>query len=635
MCGICGIFSYQNMVPVDQDLISRMLVAIQHRGPDDDGVHIDRGLAIGMRRLSIIDLEGGHQPMSNEDGSIWIVFNGEIYNFPELRSDLMAKGHVFRTRSDTETIIHAYEEWGMESFSRLNGMFGLALWDRHNRELILARDPFGIKPLYYADREGCLTFGSEIKAILAGPEIPRQVDLEALDQFLAFSFVPSPHTLFKGIKKIPPGYAMRVTSSGVKLHRFYQPEIVAKDMGSAEWLDALQYQIEAAVKRQMISDVPVGVMLSGGIDSATVAMLMRKFSRQALHSFTVGFAGDFDLNELAAARRSAELIGSTHHEVVISSEEFVEFLPKSIWHLEEPVANPSSLPFYWVCKLAREYVKVVLTGQGADEPFAGYGRHLGEYYGEWYRRIPSAVRRRLITPFVDSLPRNEQLKRAVHSLDIHDPLSRLTQIYSIFDADLRQHLYKPEMRFESQASLAHSIEKLHGDIAHLDGLNQMTYIDARFSLADNLLMYGDKMSMAVSLEARVPFLDLNLMAFVESMPARYKIRGQTQKYLLKKAVAKWLPPEIIKRKKIGFTTPIDQWFSSELRNYVSDKLLGSGSACNLYFNPATIEKMIADHENKRHDYKRHLFNLLTFEMWHEQFVTSTSSSLLPTLQVAL
>jgi asparagine synthase (glutamine-hydrolysing) len=606
---------------VSQNLLAGMMTSMQHRGPDDDGVYIEKNLAIGIRRLSIIDIEGGHQPMSNEDGSIWIVFNGEIYNFPELRLTLLAKGHVFRTRSDTETIIHAYEEWGMESFARLNGMFGFALWDRRNQELILARDPFGIKPLYYTEYQGRLIFGSEIKAILADPEIPREVDLVALTQFLAFSFVPSPYTMFKGIKKIPPGYAMCITSDGTNLNRFYQRDIVIKDKSSVEWLEELRNQIEAAVDRQMVADVPVGVMLSGGMDSATVATLMRKISGQPVHSFTIGFTGDFQQNELIQARRSSELIGTTHHESLISSEEFVEFLPKSIWHLEEPIANPSSLPFYWICRLARDYVKVVLTGQGADEPFAGYGRHLGEYYGDWYRRTPHAIRKYFLIPLVDALPRNEQLKRAVHSLDIPETLSRLTQIYSIFDADLRQRLYKPEMQFESQANLELIVKEWQSDALHLDSLNQMTYIDARFSLADNLLMYGDRMSMAVSLEARVPFLDLELMSFVESMPARYKIRGLTQKYMLKKAVAKWLPSEIIKRKKIGFATPIDQWFSSELRNYISDRLLGSGSACKIYFNPVTIKKLIADHESKRHDYKRHLFNLLSFELWHEQFIS--------------
>jgi asparagine synthase (glutamine-hydrolysing) len=597
-----------------------MLTAIQHRGPDDNGVYSEENLAIGIRRLSIIDLEGGHQPMSSEDGNIRLVFNGEIYNFPELRSILLAKGHVFRTRSDTETIIHAYEEWGLESFARLNGMFGFALWDRLKQELILARDPFGIKPLYYAECQHGLIFGSEIKAILCDSEIRREVDPAALNQFLTFSFVPSPRTLFKGINKIPPGYALRITPDGTKLYRFYQREIVVKNKSRMEWLEELRDKIEAAVKRQMVADVPVGVMLSGGMDSATVATLMQKISGQPIHSFTVGFTGDFRQNELLEARRSAALIGTIHHEAVISPDEFVEFLPKSIWYLEEPIANPSSLPFYSICKLARDYVKVVLTGQGADEPFAGYGRHLGEYYGHWYRRLPVAVRKHLAAPFVDALPRNEQLKRAVHSLDIQDPLSRLTKVYSIFDDDLKQCLYLSDLQDAAQSNLELVVEEWWRDVQHLEGLNQMLYVDARFSLADNLLMYGDKMSMAVSLEARVPFLDLELMSFVESIPAHLKIHGRTQKYLLKKAVARWLPSEIVQRRKIGFATPVDQWFGTELHNFISNRLLDSNSACSRYFNLSTIKTLIEDHGSKRHDYKRHLFSLLTFELWHEQFI---------------
>jgi asparagine synthase (glutamine-hydrolysing) len=561
--------------------------------------------------------------MSNEDGTIWIVFNGEIYNFPDLRLELISKGHVFRTRSDTETVIHAYEEWGVESLSKLNGIFGLAIWDQPRRELILARDPFGIKPIYYADQQGNLTFGSEIKAILANPEITREVDLDALDQYLAFTFVPSPRTMFTGINKLPPGYFLRISSSGTQLNRFYFSDVGLKDRSDAEWLEALQDQIESAVQRQMISDVPVGVMLSGGMDSAAIAMLMRKSSGQSIHSFTVGFEGGFELNELTEARRSAELIGSTHHESVISSKDFETFLPKSIWHLEEPVSNPSALPFYWICKFAREYVKVVLTGQGADEPFAGYGRHLGEYYGKRYRGIPGMLRKKIITPLIDHLPRNEQMKRAVHSLDIENDLSRITKIYTIFDSELKKRLYLPDFYQETQKDLELIVNEWWQAASRLDSLNQMTYVDARFSLADNLLMYGDKMSMAVSLEARVPFLDLRLMEFVEGMPSRLKIHGRTQKYLLKKAVTKWLPPEIINRKKIGFATPVDQWFGRELKTYISDRLLGEGSACRKYFDATTIEKLIADHTMKHQDYKRHLFCLLTFELWHEQFISST------------
>jgi len=626
MCGICGIYSYKGNQEIDRNLQSSMLSAIRHRGPDDEGAFNEQNLFLGMRRLSIIDLDGGHQPMSNEDNSIWIVFNGEIYNYKDIRAILSAKGHVFRTQSDTETVIHAYEEWGIDGFVKLNGMYGFALWDRRRKELVLARDPFGVKPLYYTDQQGSFAFGSEIKAILADPNLPRSVDLAALDQFLTFSFVPSPLTLFEGIKKVPPGYALCVTSEGSRKVRFYQPKITTPKMSGAKWLEVLQDGIENAIARQMVADVPVGVMLSGGMDSATVAMLARKHSGQPIHSFTVGFSGDFKKDELALGRRSAELIGTTHHEVIISANDFMEFLPKAIWYLDEPIASPASLPTYWVSKLAREYVKVVLTGQGADEPFAGYPRHLGAYYGKWYRKTPDFLRKGIISPLINRLPRIEKYKRAVRTLDIADPVTRLTQIYHIFESELKQRLYRPELLAEMDMNFEPIVREWWKDVEHLSELNQMAYVDARFSLADNLLLYGDKMAMAASLEARVPFLDLELMLLVEGMPAKYKIHGRTQKYLLKKAVAKWLPPEIIYRKKIGFVTPIDQWFGGELRGYLSDLLLWQGSGCSLFFNLKELERMINDHVNKERDYQRHLFSLMTFELWYQTFIVNSIST---------
>lgn len=620
MCGICGIYNYRIGMAVDEEVLRSMASQIIHRGPDDDGFYVDGNLGLGMRRLSIIDVKGGHQPISNEDGSIWIVFNGEIYNFPDLRRELQSKGHIFRTRSDTETVIHAYEEWGLDAFPKLNGMYGFALWDSRTKELILARDPLGVKPLYYTQCNGRLLFGSEIKAILADRTIPREVDAAALDEFLTLTFVSSPNTLFSGIHKLPPGHFLRVTPHGFSLQRFYFSLPVLQHRSETDWLEALRAGIESAVQRQMISDVPVGVMLSGGMDSAIVAALMRRFTGTPIHSFTVGFEGNFDQDELVAARRSAELIGTEHHEVVISADDYAEFLPRSLWYLEEPIATTSTLAFYSVCRLASQHVKVVLTGQGADEPFAGYGRHFGEYYGGWYRQLPSALRKYILAPLINQLPRNEQLKRAVHSLDITDPLARMTQIYTIFDFDLKKRLYRNGLSDIVRGNVSKSISLWQNDVQDLDGLSQMLYVDTRFSLPDNLLMYGDKMAMAASIEARVPFLDLELMALVESIPPGLKIRGRTQKYLLKRSAAAWVPSEIIQRRKIGFETPVDQWFSGELRNYIGDQLLATDSACRQYFEPKTIESIISDHESRRHDYRRHLFSLLTFELWHKCFI---------------
>jgi asparagine synthase (glutamine-hydrolysing) len=606
------------------NLLRAMARSMVHRGPDDEGFHQDGALGLGARRLSIIDLAGGHQPMSNEDGSIWIVFNGEIYNFPDLRRELQSRGHVFLTRSDTETIVHAYEEWGLGAFPRLNGMFGLALWDSRQKELVLARDPFGIKPVYYVDRGDRILFGSEIKAILTDPAIPRAVDEVALDDFLTFAFVPAPHTLFQGIKKLPPGSLLRVTREGVVHQRFHFPTVKSEARSEEEWLEALRAAIEAAVRRQMIADVPVGAMLSGGMDSASIATLMSRLSKESVHTFTVGFKGHFALDELVAARRSAELIGSNHHEISVSAKEYAEFLPRSLWYLEEPVATSSTLAFYWVCRLAREHVKVALTGQGADEPFAGYPRHWGEYHSSLYRRLPAIVRKSMVIPLIKCLPRSERLKRAVHSLDISDPTERFAQVYTIFDSVLKRQLYRPGMGGGRLRSATDAIREWQQDVRHADSLSQMLYIDARSSLPDRLLMYGDKMSMAASLEARVPYLDLELMALAEALPSHLKIRGRNQKYLLKRAAAAWIPQEIIRRKKIGFATPVDQWFEGELYGYLRDRLLSADSACRYYFEPRQVRKMIADHKRRRHDYKRHLFSLLTFELWHGQFISGAT-----------
>lgn len=622
MCGICGIYNYRSGIPANERQLRAMAKSMVHRGPDDEGFYRDGSLGIGVRRLSIIDLEGGHQPICNEDSSIWVVCNGEIYNYRELRRELQTRGHVFRTKSDIEPIVHAYEEWGLDAFAKLNGMFGVALWDSRQKELLLARDPFGIKPVYYAGTNNGILFGSEIKAILMDPGVERAVDQVALDDFLTFTFVPSPHTMFVGIKKLLPGGLLRVTPEDIFQERFRYQAANLEARSDEEWLEALRAAVEEAVHRQMVADVPVGAMISGGMDSASVAILMSRHSEEPVHTFTVGFQEDFVDDELIVARRSAELIGSQHHEIAISAKEYAQFMPISLWYLEEPVATSSSLAFYRLCRLAREHVKVVLTGQGADEPFAGYPRHWGEYYSSWYRRLPAVVRRGLLAPMIEYLPRGERLKRAVRSLDVVDPLERFTRVYTIFDVNLKHRLYRSGLHDGRLTSQMDTIRNWQQDVKDRDSLSQMLYIDARFSLADGLLMYGDKLSMAASLEARVPYLDLELMALVEGLPPRLKIRGRNQKYFLKRAAEAWIPQEIIQRKKIGFATPVDQWFKTDLLDYLEDRLLSTDSACCYYFEPRQVRRMIDDHKNHAEDYKRHLFSLLTFEIWYDQFISA-------------
>jgi asparagine synthase (glutamine-hydrolysing) len=619
MCGICGTFNFDSQAPADERTVRAMTAAMLHRGPDDDGFHVDGEAALGMRRLSIIDLAGGAQPIATEQGSVWVVSNGEIYNFRELRRELESHGHSFATRSDTEVIAHAYEQWGLDAFACLNGMFGTAVWDARERQLILARDPFGIKPLYYWQDDSQLVFASELRALFCHPRSPRAVDVQALYDFLSLTFVPSPRTAFEGVSKLLPGHLLVCNHRGTRTERFHHAIPAPLTEPEDELVARLRHELAAAVERQMVADVPVGVMLSGGTDSSTVATIMSNVASGAVQSFTVGFAGDFSMNELEPARRTAERLGLEHHDVVLSSDDFSGSLPESVWHLEEPIATTSALAFHKICELARRHVKVVLTGQGADEPFAGYPRYLGERYGGLYRRVPPRLRRSVLMPLIELLPRNEQLKRAVRSLGSTDEVERIARVYTVLDDGLRRELFVQDSL--DGTNLTAAVTRWHGDAAKLDSLGKMLYIDARLSLADNLLLYGDKMSMAVSLEARVPFLDLELMKLAESIPTSLKLRRLKQKVILKDAMTEWLPPDVLRRKKVGFATPVDEWFRGEMQSLVQERLLDRDSACRTYFRPEVIDRMIREHKSGRHDHKRALFSLVTFEIWHELFIS--------------
>jgi asparagine synthase (glutamine-hydrolysing) len=511
MCGIAGWYSRK---PVENGsiLMKRMLSEIVHRGPDEEGQYLDGPIALGIRRLSIIDVEGGHQPLSNEDGTVWVVLNGEIYNFQDLRRELEAKGHVFKTRSDTEVIVHGYEEWGDDCVSHLNGMFGLAVWDAKKQRLLLARDHFGVKPLYYYADRSRLAWASEIKALLVDSTIPREVDRRALDLYLTFRFVPSPHTMFANIRKLAPGHRLIQDATTCRVERYFHPpkEQQRDHLSESDWIALLQERLEKAVRRQMISDVPIGALLSGGVDSGAVVAIMSQLTDHPVRTFTVGFADSDDINELKEARATAALFGTEHEEVILGSLDYQDLLQKAIWHMDEPIATTSALAMYSVCRLAREQVTVVLTGQGADEPFAGYPRHWGERYGSLYRGLPPLLRDRTIRPLIEALPRQERLKRAARSLAIENITERFAKVYAVFSETMKQELWQPGMlpegRFEHVCEV---IDYWRTGMENADPLVQMTYVDTRLSLSDDLLTYGDKMSMAASIEARVPFLDLD------------------------------------------------------------------------------------------------------------------------------
>ncbi len=623
MCGICG-WLVLDGAPPDAAIVNNMLARLAHRGPDDQGVYCDPACMLGMRRLAIIDLVTGHQPLANEDETVWVTFNGEIYNFRELERALSAAGHRFATRSDTEVLVHAYEEYGLDFVRRLNGMFAFALWDRPRRRLVLARDPYGIKPLYVWRNRRHLLFASELRAFLADPSFPRVMDYAALDDYLTFQFVPSPRTMVRGVRKLRPGHCL-VVEDGNELEVAYARDPAPLRLGGtpASLVEELRERLTAAVERQLMSDVPLGALLSGGVDSATVVALMQRLRGGDTKTFTVGFEGSFDKNELRAARETARILGTEHHETVLSAQGCMTELEPAIWHLDEPIATPSALAMYHLSRLAATKVKVALTGQGADEPWAGYRRYRGERLGRWYRLLPRALRDGLVAPFARLLPRAEVVRRAVHALGEENPARRFAAVYTVVDPVMKAGLYRDGLQeFAGSAGDVGPIAYWREPVADREPLVQQLYVETRFSLADNFLLYGDKMSMAASLEARVPLLDVELMEFVEGLPADLRLRGwRGHKYLLREAIKAWLPPVILQRPKIGFATPIDQWFQHELSGYLRDRLTSPGGSCSRYFDLHYIGSMIDAHVSRRRDHSRALYALLVLDVWHEQFFT--------------
>jgi len=624
MCGITGFWKFNSPGEFDTALINRMVKSIAHRGPDGEGVYADPelNLALGHRRLSIIDLATGSQPMPDESKQLWIVFNGEIYNFRELRSELQGKGHHFLTNSDTEVILAFYKEYGEAAFYRLNGIFAFAIYDIPKRQLVLARDHFGVKPLYYFLDERGLLFGSEIKTILQDRQFTRELDMEAFNSFLTFRYNPSPQTLFKGIKKLYPGHYLKIKAPGnTELKSFwnYQP-VTNREIGIREAISGYQELFSKAVERQMISDVPVGLLLSGGVDSAAIGMLMQQHAAEKIKSFTIGFEGNGDFNELADAKRSSEIIGSEHYEVIIGKEEYLDFFWRSFEYTEEPIAQTSIPALYYISKLAAKHVKVVMAGQGADEPLAGYRRYLGEKLLAGNQTLLSMLPLNTLSKL---LPRSEQVRRLAFSSGISNELERFLAIYSIFTPEQKRGLVKAEVLATMPDDDLNLIGRIYKNAESLEGsLNKILFIDTRMSLSDNLLIFGDKMAMASSLEMRVPFLDVELIKFVESLPASYKLKGLTHKYIHKEAVTKWLPKEIIYRKKRGFATPMDNWLKTGLADKARELFNEPGSASGRFFNLSYVNAMLEAHKTGKACFQRNIFSLLSFEIWYRTYFTS-------------
>jgi asparagine synthase (glutamine-hydrolysing) len=617
MCGIAGQFNFQRHEPVERETIVQMARSIAHRGPDDEGFFIAGPIGLGFRRLSIIDLAGGHQPMSNSEGTVWIIFNGEIYNYKELRAELQSKGHQLRTNSDTEVIIHGYKEWGTDVFNHLNGMFGLAIWDVQKERLVLARDPMGIKLIYYKIDNGTLTFGSEIRAILAAQKSGPDVDPTALNLFLRFRYTPSPLTIFQGIRKLAPGTMLVLEKGQCREERWYKfiPTPFATPKKKEEAVRELHELYRGAVKRHLLSDVPVGVLLSGGLDSGLLLALMNE-QGGPWPAYTIGYGESFEDDELSDAGVTAGLLGARHVKVKLDQVEFERSLPKIVECLEEPIATSSIVPMYFVSQRARQDVKVALIGQGPDELFGGYTRHLGIHYGNWWRGLPAGLRS-MVGFAVNRLPRSETLKRGVRSLSAADRLKRYQDVFSLAPRETIDGLFREDVLPDRDPhDLVEYWDALRPQMEHTDELGGFQLLEIRSSLPDELLMYGDKLSMAHSLEVRVPYLDRTVVEYVQRLGANLKVRNGTRKWLHRQICQRYLSPRILKGKKRGFAANVvDQWFRSSLNGALRNVLLDESSLMFGLLNPRPVQRLLEGHQSGRQDNHKLLFSLVMLEQW--------------------
>jgi asparagine synthase (glutamine-hydrolysing) len=617
MCGICGQLNFARNEPVQPETIRRMARTMIHRGPDDEGYYFAGPVGFGFRRLSIIDLAAGHQPMSDAEETVWVVFNGEIYNFPELRAELEKCGHLFRTRCDTEVIVHGYKEWGAAMLNRLNGMFGLAIWDVRRKRLIVARDAMGIKLIYYRIADGQLSFGSEIRPVLAALSSRFNVDPVALNLFLRFRYTPSPLTIYQGIRKLAPGSMLVLEDGKYREERWYdfKPTPFAHAKEDQEASHELLELYRGAVKRHLLSDVPVGLLLSGGLDSGLLLALMNE-QGGPWPAYTIGYGESFQDDELAEAAESAALLGARHVMVKLDQGEFEKSLPKIVECLEEPIAASSIVPMYFVCQRARQDVKVILLGQGPDELFGGYKRHLGVHYGSWWRGLPPMARS-LAGSVAGSLPRNETLKRGIYALGIEDRLRRYQHVFSLSPAETIDGLFRDSLLPNGQShELVQYWRALLPQMEQTDELGGFQLLEIRSSLPDELLMYADKLSMAHSLEGRVPYLDRTVVEYAQRLDASFKVRRGSRKWLHRQVCKKFLPPAILKRKKRGFAVNVvDQWFHSPAGGRLPEALLDGGSLMFEWLKPEPVRKLLDDHQAGRQDNHKLLFSLVMFEQW--------------------
>jgi asparagine synthase (glutamine-hydrolysing) len=626
MCGICGKLNFDRDNEVSQQLLKAMADSIVHRGPDDDGYYLSGQIGLGFRRLSIIDLAGGHQPLSNEDGTVWIVFNGEIYNYQDLREALLKKGHVFRTKTDTEVIVHLYEEYGEAGVQSLRGMFAFAIWDQKQQTLLLARDRVGIKPLYYGVTSQSVVFASEMKAILVDPQFKREILPSTIDRFLTFGYVPGEETLLKGIYKLPPGSLMVVKNGKTEVKQYWDLHFSSSSVTLKDAEEQLLEILEESVRLHMIADVPVGFLLSGGVDSTAMLSLASRKTDRPISSYTVGFADSGIADERPFARLAAEKYGSEHHEISISSKEFADFLPKYVWHMEEPVCEPPAVALYYVSKLARKYVKVLISGEGGDEAFAGYPNYRAMLWIDRIKRTAGPLKGALsgTLALLYKLGGNwrlRQYQQLLNSTFESYYYSRSSSPFRFFNAHSKE-LYSSD--FSSSISKQYSLrpvtqllEKNGSD----DLLSRMLYVDTRTWLPDDLLVKADKMTMANSVELRVPLLDHKLLEFAATLPSNFKVNGFSMKYIAKRCLAKQIPAEILERKKAGFPVPYENWLRTDLRDSVSNILLDRETIDRGYFKKSAVEKLVRDNTESG-GYAKEIFSLVVLELWHREFLSS-------------
>jgi asparagine synthase (glutamine-hydrolysing) len=623
MCGICGISPSNQRTP-EKHLLEEMTKSIRHRGPDSDGFHTEPGIGLGMRRLAIIDVEGGDQPIANEDESLWIIFNGESHNFPDLYADLVKKGHEFRTRSDTECILHLYEEYGDDCVKHLRGQAAFALWDRRNKKLLLARDRMGKKPLYYTIQNGALHFASELSALLASLPQKPEINLEAIDLYLSLQYIPDPFTAYQGIYKLPPAHRLIWQNGTAILERYwdyaYQPKHRASE---DELIEELRALLKESVKMRLISEVPLGAHLSGGIDSSIIVALMAELSDAPVKTFSVGFEEEA-FSELEYARAVAERYSTDHHEFILKYGDIPSTLEKITYHFGEPFADSSAIPLYHISKMTREHVTVVINGDGGDEDFAGYQRYWLDPYANQYLRAPQFLTRQLVPSIAGLLPDHSDrpvgqslvngLKR-LHQLPEIDARASILRWGSFFSPHQRSRLWKSEFSFKpdnAQSLLAQKFDSADGSY-----LDKTLYTDLHTYLPGDLLVKADRMAMAASIEARSPFLDHKLVEWSARVPDQLKVRGRSGKYLLKKAFAGYLPENVRKHRKQGFGIPVGAWFRGPLHDWAKQLLASNGSPLDSWFDRKVVSTLLEEHRTGRVDHGKRIYALTMLALWRK------------------